>query len=843
MWNVTWKSIISHKLRLVMTSISIALGVALVSGALMLGATMNKTFDDMFSDAFRDWDAVVRSSTALSSDGFEQRPPIDQSVTATVRTVPGVTAVSEAVDGFAQITDKDGKPVSAGGPPQFGAAWDAVNPSPWKIVKGADPKADDEVVIDAALAKKAKLEVGDTTQVLTSRAPATVKIAGIAEFGSVDSPAGTQFVMFNGTGAAQKYIGEPGKLTSIFVRGEEGLSEQQLVDRLAPALGKDVEAVTGAVVTKENQDSLRSITGIISTVLTAFGGIALFVAAFIINNTFSIILAQRTKEMALLRAIGATRRQVLRSVMLEAFVTGVVASLVGLLLGILVSTGLQALLRGFGLDIPSDGLIIPSSAVITALVAGTVITVFSAYFPARRGSKTPPIAALREVAIDESNNSRSRLISGFALAALGVIAVGLGLNVDMDKPMIAVLAGAASIFIGVYLLGPIIARPASRVIGWPLPKIKGQTGHLARENAMRNPRRTSSTAAALMIGVALVTVGSVFMTSVKASLGQIVDRSFGGDFIVQSTNGMTGITPEVAASLKQRDEIATVSSLRGAVSKVDGDSVWLTAVNPAEFDKVMDLGVTDGDFAKISGDEIAVAKSFADSKNLVMGSTVQIELTTGTTTHRVAAIYNEDDLGGPVTVPLEAVRGVADAEYDQVVFVSKKANVASEQARKVVEEAAAPYLTAKVQDQTEFKQEVQSQIDQVLALFFVLLGLAIIIALFGIANTLALSVFERTRELGLLRAVGMTRRQVRSMIRWESVIVALLGTLLGIFIGTAMGAALVDAAKGEGIEVLSIPWFTLFVVLVIAAIAGILAAVFPARRGSRINVLQAIASD
>lgn len=843
MWRVTWKSIISHKLRLVMTSISIALGVALVSGALILGATMTKTFDDMFSDAFRDWDGVVRSSTAISSDGFEYRPPIDQSVAAAVRSVSGITAVSEAVDGFAQITDKSGKPVSASGPPQFGAVWDAEYPSPWAISKGGNPKAEDEVVIDAALAKKAKLDIGDRTQVLTSREPVTVTIAGIAKFGTVDSPAGSQFVMFNGIAAAQKYIGEPGKLTSIYIRGEEGLSEQQIVDRVKPVLGSDVEAVTGAVVTKENQDSLRSITGIISTVLTAFGGIALFVAAFIINNTFSIILAQRTKEMALLRAIGATRRQVLRSVMVEALVTGLVASFVGLLLGILVSQGLQALLRSFGLDIPSSGLIIPSSAVITAIVAGTLITVFSAFFPARRGSKTPPIAALREVAIDQSGNSRSRLIFGLVLSVLGVLAVGFGLNGDMDKPLLAVAFGAAAVFIGVYLLGPVIARPASRIIGWPLPRIKGQTGHLARENAMRNPRRTSSTAAALMIGVALVTVGSVFMTSVKASLGQLVDRNFGGDFIVQSTNGMTGITPAVAASLQQRSELSTVASIRGAVSKVNGDNVWLSAVNPSEFDKVMDLGVSEGDLAKVAGDEIAVSRSFADSKNLTMGSTVQIELTSGTTTHRVAAIYDEDDLGGPVTVPLEAVRGVAEAEYDQVVFVTKASNVSVEQARKVVEEVTAPFLTAKVQDQTEFKKEVQSQIDQVLGLFFALLGLAIIIALFGIANTLALSVFERTRELGLLRAVGMTRRQVRSMIRWESVIVALLGTLLGIFIGTAMGAALVDAAKGDGIEVLSIPWGLLGIVLVIAAIAGVLAAVFPARRGARINVLQAISTD
>jgi putative ABC transport system permease protein len=842
MWRVTWKSITSHKLRLLMTSLSIALGVSFVAGALMLGATMTKTFDDMFSSAFRDWDGAVRSSTAISNSGFEERPPIDQSITATVQAVPGVTVVSESVDGFAQLVDEDGKPVSSGGPPQFGAAWDAAHPSPWVLSEGRDPAHDDEVVIDAGLAERAKVEVGDRVSVLTNDVPKQVTIAGIAKFGSVKSPAGAQFVMFNGTAGAQKYIGEPGKISMLYVQAEDGLSQQQIVDRIRPVVGESYDVVTGEEIVEENQDAINQALGIVSTVLAAFGGIALFVAAFIINNTFSIILAQRGKEMALLRAIGATRRQVLRSVMLEAFATGLLASLAGLFLGILVSVGLQSLLQAFGIDLPTSGLVIPSSAVVTALVAGTLITLFSAYFPARRSSLIPPVAALREMAIDESSRSVTRLATGLVVSILGVIALIVGLTTGVEKPFFVVIAGAALVFTGVYLLGPVIARPASSIIGWPLPKIKGVTGQLARDNAMRNPRRTSSTAAALMIGVALVTLASVFFTSLKSSLEQTVDRTFGGDFIISSSNFMTGLPPALAEDLRQRSELGTVAALRGASARVDDTSEWLTAVSPADFDKIIDLEVTDGDFAAMTGNSIAVSREHADNNDLSVGSTVKLELTTGVTEPRVVAIF-DNDTTGVLIVPMQTVENVMSADYDQMVFASVASGVSDEAARTAVDDTVKPYLTAKVQDQTEYKAEITKQINQALAMFFVLLGLAILIALLGIANTLALSVFERTRELGLLRAVGMTRRQVRSMVRWEAVIVALLGTALGMIIGVAFGAALVKAAEGEGLEVLSIPWLILLVILVVAAIAGILAAIFPARRGARIDVLRAIVSD
>jgi putative ABC transport system permease protein len=402
------------------------------------------------------------------------------------------------------------------------------------------------------------------------------------------------------------------------------------------------------------------------------------------------------------------------------------------------------------------------------------------------------------------------------------------------------------VFIGVYFLGPAIARPASRIIGWPLPRLRGQTGVLARENAMRNPRRTSSTAAALMIGVALVTLASVFFTSAKESAKQVVGRAFGGDFIVSTENqtGQTGVPLPLAAELRDNKEIGVVSEIQFLRSaKVNGDSLSVTAVNPADFVKVIDVDVQQGKLEDVKDPDIAVSQKYADAHDLAVGNTVDVEFPVGNSTRRVAAIYKDRTLVGSFVVTINSSQTHAGDEFDDMVFVNKASGASTDAARKVVEAASASYLTIKVQDETELKKEMTKQIDGVLNFFIVLLLLAVVIALIGIANTLALSVFERTRELGLLRAVGMTRRQMRSMVRWEAVIVALLGTMLGLVVGIAFGWALVTSAKSEGLEVLAIPWGKVAGILLIAAIAGIVSAILPARRAARIDVLHAIASE
>lgn len=846
MWRVTWKSITSHKLRLLTTSLSIALGVAFIAGALMLGATMTRTFDDLFSSAFKNTDVVLRGASNLADENDDLRPSFDESVLATVQDIPGVGSASADVNGFAQLVDPAGRPVKTGGAPQYGAVWaQHADLSPWNIAKGSAPAKPDEIVIDAGVAKRAKLIPGDRVTVLTEIGPNPFVISGTAKFGSVDSPAGAQFVLFENVAVAQQMIGTPGKIDQIYIRATKGVSQQKLVDRIKPLVGSGVDVATGKAVEKQSQDSVDSILRIFTLILSIFGGIALFVAAFIINNTFSIILAQRTKEMALLRAIGATRRQVLRSVMLEAFVTGLFASLVGLFLGILVSIALQAFLMAIGIELPTSGLIIPSNAVMTSLVAGTLITVVAAFLPARRSSKIPPIAALREVAIDDSSRSLVRFVVGLGLMGVGVVLLAVGLVADVKKPYIPVGFGAALVFIGVYFLGPVIARPASRIIGWPLPRLKGQAGVLARENAMRNPRRTSSTAAALMIGVSLVTLASVFFTSAKASAKQVVGRSFGGDFIVSSSNqtGQTGVPFPFVDQLRKRSEIGVVGELQHPLAKVDGGSTSLSAVNPSEFDKIMDIQVKQGDLNSVADADIAVSQKFADAHHLDLGAAISLELQSGISQRRIVAIYKDRSVVGNFVISLNSLKPGDGMGYDAMVLVNTASGVTTAAARKTLDAVAAPFFTIKVQDETQLKKEMTKQIDGVLSLFLVLLGLAVIIALIGIANTLALSVFERTHELGLLRAVGMTRRQMRSMVRWESVIVALLGTMLGLIIGVAFGWALVTATKSEGMEVLAIPWLRIVIILLVAAVAGVFAAILPARRAARIDVLAAISSN
>lgn len=847
MWNVTWKSIISHKLRLFTTSLSIALGVAFVAGALMLGATMTRTFDDLFSNAFKNTDVVVRGASDLAGDNSDLRPPIDESLLNTVKGIDGVQEAQPDVTGFAQLVNGAGKPVKTGGAPQYGTVWHKTDLSTWKLSKGVAPANADQVVIDAAVAKKGKFNVGDPVTVLTQNGPSKYSISGIAKWGSVDSPAGAQFVLFYDTATAQKAVGIPGKIDGIDVKAASGVTQQQLTDRIKSAVGgPNVDVVTGKAAEKENKDSVNKFLKVFTIILSVFGGIALFVAAFIINNTFSIILAQRMKEMALLRAIGATRRQVLRSVMLEALATGLFASVVGLLLGIVISLGIQALLKALGVELPTSGIVIPGSAISTSLIAGTVITLIAAFLPARRSSKIPPIAALREVAIDESNRSLLRFVLGLAIAAFGAVLLLVGLLVHMKKPYIPVGFGAALVFIGVYFLGPAISRPLSRVIGWPMTKVSGQSGILARENAMRNPRRTSATASALMIGVALVTLASVFFTSAKESAMQVVSRSFGGDFIVSSSNstGQTGVPFQFAPQLRERKEIGTVAELQFIpIAKVDGNELSVSAVNPRDFTKVLDVETQQGDINNIGDNDIAVSKKYADNHNLKVGDTVNVELQAGTSARKVQAIYKDTTLVGSFIVTLNSAKSDAANQYDDMVFVNRSSGTSVADARKAVDETSAPYLTIKVQDLTELKKEMTKQIDSALNIFYVLLALTIIIALIGIANTLALSVFERTRELGLLRAVGMTRWQTRFMVAWEAVIVALLGTLLGLIIGIAFGWALVYSARNEGFEVFAIPFVNVIFILLIAALAGIVSAILPARRASRIDVLRAIATE
>lgn len=845
MFRTTLKDLAARKLRLLTTSIAVLLGVAFMAGTLVLTDTIGKTFDDLFADVNAGTDAYIRGEEVFSeADLGAQRPRLDASLADTIREVDGVAVAEPSIQAYARIVDKDGTPMGDPdmGAPTFGANWlldDALNP--FELASGRAPAAAHEVVIDQGSAKQAGFVVGDRTTVLTQAGEQTVDIVGIATFGGADSPGGASFALFT-LDAAEAYLTAPGKVDAIKVVADAGVRDEQVTERIAQVVPDDVEVLTGAEITAEDQSAVKEGLGFFNTFLLTFALIALFVGSFIIYNSFSILVAQRSRDMALLRAVGASRRQVLGSVLLEAVVVGAIASVVGLAVGIAVASGLKELLTAMGIDIPAGGIVVTSSTVVTSVVAGLGVSVASAFLPARRASKVAPIAALRDVAVDGSSRSHRRVVVGSAVTALGGASIASGLFGGGDAALASVGLGVALVFLGVAVLGPVLARPLSRVIGAPLPHVKGMSGTLARENAMRNPKRTSATAAALMIGVALMAFITILATSTKASIADSVDGSFQGDLVIDSgTYAGGGLSPDFAAELRSLPEVGAVGGLRNVPAEIDGAGAMLTGFDAAPLESLFDLDVSDGSFAGLGDREIAVQEDEAASKGWELGDTVPVRFAeTGVRDLTIVAIYGDGDLAGSYLVGNAVLEANVADQFDSMVFVRLAEGVDDEAGTAAVTEAASQHPLATVQDRDSFKASMAEQIDMMLNLIYALLALAVVIALLGIANTLALSIFERTRELGLLRAVGMTRAQVRATVRWESVIIALLGTGLGLVIGTSFGWVMVRALESEGLNTFAIPFGPLAAMVVIAGVAGVVAAVLPARRAARLDVLEAI---
>lgn len=844
MFRTTIKNLAARKLRLLTTSIAVLLGVAFMAGTLVLTDTIGKTFDNLFANVNAGTSAYVRGETAFTTEMGDQRDRLDTSLVQTVSAVEGVKHAEGSIEAYAQLVDKHGKVMGDPnmGAPTFGGIWlTDARLNPFAIAEGRPPQADNEVVIDRHSAKTGEFTLGDPIQVLTKSGPQMETVVGIATFGGEDTAAGVSYTMFT-PDAAQRFLTEPGKIDAIKVVAADGVSDRDVADRIAKVVPARTQVLTGGEITAENQKMVKEGLSFFSTFLLTFALIALFVGSFIIYNSFSILVAQRTKEMALFRAMGASRRQVLGSVLFEAVVVGLIASVLGLVAGIGVASGLRALLSAVGLDTPAGGMVLTSNTIIISLIAGLSVSVSSAFFPARKASKVPPIAAMRDVAIDTSGSSRRRFVIGSAIGALGAAAMGAGLFGGAGIAPVAL--GVPLVFVGISVLGPVLARPISRVIGWPMPKVKGMAGTLARENAMRNPKRTSSTAAALMIGVALVSFITILASSTKASISDGVDNHFTGDFVVDSgAVGFGGFSPEVAERLKTLPEVDAVSATRITPAQIDGSAMVLSG-DPIAIQKVADFGVTDGSFNDLGDHQIAVVKDTATANGFKIGDTVPVTFAkTGEQSFTVAAIYTQTDIAPEYFMSLAAYDANVADRFDSKVFVNLADGVSADQGRAAITAVTDSFPQAKVQNSAEFKEAKTAQIDMMLNLMYALLALAVFIALLGIANTLALSIFERTRELGLLRAVGMTRRQLKATVRYEAVIIALLGTTLGLAIGIVFGWSMVKALQGQGLETFAMPYSHLTAVAIIAAIAGVGAAILPARRASRLNVLGAIVSD
>ena len=840
MRNVTIKGLLAHKLRLMLTALAIILGVTFISGTFVLTDTLHNTFTTLFSNIYSKIDFQVRGVAQFGSNTSNAvRNPIPDSLLTTIRGVPGVAAADGTVSGYAQFVAHDGKAITTGGAPTIGINYNNdPRLSVLHIIAGGPPTTPNDVLMDAGTAQKYDFAVGQQVHILFAGPSRTFTITGIAQFGTANNLAGATLAAFT-LPTAQNVLDSRGLLSAVNVVAQPGADKATVQRDIAKVLPSGVEVVTGQTVVDESTSSVDQALSFFNTALLIFAFISLFVGAFTIYNTFSIIVGQRTRELALLRVVGASRRQVFRSVLAEAAIVGFVSSIVGIGVGVLAALGLKALISGFGVTLPSGPLVFAPRTVIVGLIVGTGVTLVAAIGPARNAVRIPPVAALSDRQA-EGGGSLRRLVSwgaGLTVAGIALLAAGLTL------PQIALVGiGAICIFVGVAMLTPAIARPVSGVLGRPLARILGEPGKLGRENSMRNPRRTAQTAAALMVGLALVSAMAVFGASLSKSATASVDQAISADLILSSTgNGQSGFSTLVPATASRVPGVTAETTVYAGQFEVQGGLQQLTAVGTQNLSDTVILRMTSGSPAALTSGELLIDSTTASNKHLAVGDAVPVRFAeTGPATLRVGGIYQANALIGSYLVSNAVFLAHFRSPTVDAVLLKTDGSAGVETA---VQNALTSYPNVQVQTRAQFQQSQVSSVNQLLGLVYALLALAVIIALIGIVNTLMLSVLERTREIGLLRAVGMRRRQVRSMIRSEAVILAIFGALIGIVVGTLMGLALVSALRSQGFNETAVPVSQLIIFVVLAALLGLLAASWPARRAAKLDVLAAIATE
>lgn len=847
---ISLSSLRGHKRRFAGTFLAVMLGVAFLAGTLVMGDTLRGSFDTMFGNATRGTDAVVRSADTITTPDDSQgtRQPVKTSLVEQIERTDGVAAAAPSIQGAGQLLGKDRDPIGGEGPPTLAGNWiDDKELNAYQLADGRAPATSGEVVVNRGAAESGDLKIGDTTTLRTPD-PVQVTIVGLATFGGEDGMAQTTFTGMTQADAEKYLTPKPGEAATIQVRAGPGVSEQELVDALSPVLPKGVEAITGEASAAENTDNISGqFLTLFTSFLLVFSGVALLVATFSIHNTFAIVVAQRTRENALLRALGASRRQVTAATLVEASVVAVIASAAGLAGGIGIAAGLQALFPAIGFPFPEGDLVISGLSMLLPLAVGIVVCVGSALLPAVRAGRTAPLAALRETAVDQSGASRGRAITG---AGLALTAVGLSLAGVLVSPSVWLAgAGAVLALVAFVVLGPVASSRAVRVLGGPLDRLRGVTGGLARRNALRSPKRTAATASALMIGVAVVSLFTVFGASLKATMDQTVNRSFAGDLAISTPGfgaGGSGLSPKLAPALAERPEVATAVGLGKGAAEVDGEGRALTVTDPGPFAKSFDLGKVDGSLDGLGTNGIAITREEAKKQDLKVGSRTELAFADGEkATFTVRALYGRSELAGDYVITREAWAPHRMQDADSLVSVSFKDGVSADDGKAAVSEVATEYGNPDVQTRGEYAQSAAGGIDMMLTLVYALLALAVLIALLGIANTLTLAIHERTRELGLLRAVGQTRAQLRAMVRWESVLVAAFGTAGGLVLGGFLGWVLVKASDGatSSAFAFAVPPVQLTVVVLVGLAAGALAGLRPARRAARLDVLRAIATE
>ena len=841
MFRLSLKMTLARKGRLLLTSLAIILGTSFLAGTSIFSATVNSTFDRLFTDVFRDVDAYVRSTSSVDTGFGEQRAPSPISALETILGVEGVSAAVGDMQSYARVIGKDGKPLGEDqGPPTFGGIASSSVAGLWNTESGRLPIGPKEVMLDRTTAEAGKFAIGDTVRVNALSGTREFSLVGIANYGDISSPGGATFALFDQP-TASEFLLKPGFVDAFLIQGDGTLSDEALAKAIDSALSPSdkLETLTGAQITEETTSQIKTVLGFFTTFLTAFSFIALGIGCFVIYNVFSITAAQRQRESALLRAIGASRRQVTNSLLVEAVVIGLVGSTLGFIFGIGLSQALSALLNAIGLEIPTTGLTINSSAIFSTVLIGTVITTLSAILPALRSGRVPPLAAIRETALDVVTGMTRRIIIGLVFMILGVVALVASIN---GAEVIFLGLGVLAVFAGVLVLGPAISKPVAMLLGKPVARLRGITGAMSQQNAARNPKRTARTAAPVLIGVALVTSFTALAASIKSEIRESIGSSFRGDFALSvNSRGFGGIPTSVTDQIDQLPEVQTATGVGFIAAKVGDESPFILVFNPKTADGLYNLEMIEGRQSDLGKDEIFIEQDKSIEKNLPVGSSVQVTLIDGRSIQlKVAGTYK--NAYGNYVVSRELFEGVATPLFDSFVYISTNTNVSDENARTAISAISADLGVGTLESRTEYIDSQAAQIDQFLALIYGLLFLSVIIAIVGIIITLLLSVFERRHEIGLLRSVGMTRSQVRTMVRWESVITSLFGAVTGVLLGIVTGVVIVVSLNESGISAFTLPITSTIFILIGSFIIGVIAAVFPAWRATRTEIITAIAS-
>ena len=827
-------------LRLLLSGTAVVLGTAFVAGAFVLTDTLQKVFDDLFDDVSAGVDVVVRTPGSNDFDGVDPTVPVDLADRLT--DVDGVQAADPAVQLQGGFVDPDGEAFVSQGPPVLLLSTPGdLEASPYTVREGRLAEADDELALDVGTAERVGYEVGDTVPVFTTGTPQDFTLVGVVGFGEQDNLAGAANLLLT-TETALELSGTPDRVLTLELVAEDGVSQTDLRDRVAPVVMEvdpSLEVVTGAQQSSDAAGAFAEQLSFLTIGLLGFAGVALVVSSFLIVNTFNILVAQRVRELALLRAVGASRRQVTASVLGESAVLGLVAGALGLGLGLLLALALKALFDAIGFSLPDGPLVVQPRTVVVALLVGLVVTVLAAVAPALRAGRIPPVAALRDAALPRSSGRRSVVVGGLLLA-LGVPLLVYG----VAEGGLALAAGCLAVFLGVVTLSSFLVRPLVGALGGLLSR--GVPSRLGVRNTLRDPRRTATTAAALVVGVALVAGVSVFASSVQRSIGAVLEESFAADVALSEVSfAQQGISEDLLSAVAARDEVARVDPLPFGAVDVEGREVVASVLVPGALGETVVVAQDRGDAEDLVAGTVLLDDALATEVGAEVGDDVVLSTTDGEDPRplRLAGTYETNAFVEDVVLLAEDAGGLLDDEPLLLALVAGADGVEATDVRAAVDEAAADFPAAQVQDRDDLLGQINSGVNGLLNLVYLLLGLSIVIAVLGVVNTLALAVVERTRELGLLRAVGLEKRGVRRMVRLEAVLIGVFGGVVGVALGVVLGVALQQAVADQGLDRLGIPWVTLLVVLVLSAVVGVVASLLPARRAARLDVLTAIRTE